>query len=215
MPHAEGHSPDKRLEAVGPRTWRLSYVQKHNGESTKRKEQCRCRSPSTKVHKSRGGPRQKYETSIVLPSHFLLAVRAVFLQPFNIIPNSFKFNLERMSKMPPVEQLSAPNWRRHEVEILDLFATRNKTWKEVQKHMEEQYGFIARYLMFPKTGALHVLVGGVLRCLSNSVDRFLQRETIQVPFQSFQETIRRRLCRHRPRSSASCRPRQEDRRFSS
>ena len=47
--------------------------------------------------------------------------------------------------MPPDEEGPALNWGRHEAEILDLFVTRNKTLKEVMKHMKETHGLSATY----------------------------------------------------------------------
>ena len=35
------------------------------------------------------------------------------------------------------QQAPSLDWGRHEAEILDLFVTRNKTLKEVMKHMKE------------------------------------------------------------------------------
>ncbi len=56
-----------------------------------------------------------------------------------------------MNSMSQDEEGLALNWGRHEAEILDLFVTRNKTLKEVKKHMENEHGLIATYVP-----ALHV-----------------------------------------------------------
>ena len=70
--------------------------------------------------------------------------------------------------MPPDEEGSSLIWGRHEAEILDLFVTRNKTLKEVKKHMEKEHGLIATY-----GPTLHAWV-------FHNADDSQQRETIQI-----------------------------------
>ena len=41
------------------------------------------------------------------------------------------------------EEAPSLDWAKHGAEILELFVARNKTLKEVKKHMEERYGFAA------------------------------------------------------------------------